>query len=62
MLDYHDVLDTLNDAIRQRKVTATFTRPANTTAYAAGDVVNDSVSAPTVITFSGCAAAPGLGG
>lgn len=33
-------------------VTATFTRPADTTAYAAGDVVADSTSAPTVITLT----------
>ncbi len=32
-----------------------FSRPANTTAYAAGDAVTDSTSAPTVITFSECA-------
>ena len=32
---------------------ASFTRPANTTNYAAGDVVADSTSAPTVMTFQG---------
>lgn len=31
---------------------ATFTRPADTTAYAVKDVVSDSTSAPTVLTFS----------
>lgn len=31
--------------------TATFTRPANTTTYTAGDVMSDSTSAPTVMTF-----------
>lgn len=30
---------------------ATFTRPADTTAYTAGDVMSDSTSAPTVMTF-----------
>lgn len=29
-----------------------FTRPNNTTAYAAGDAISDSTSSPTVITFS----------
>lgn len=35
-----------------RTIFAQFTRPSNTTQYAAGDVVNDSTSAPTVMTFS----------
>jgi hypothetical protein len=30
-----------------------FSRPANTTAYAAGDAVTDSTSAPTTIQFEG---------
>ena len=42
------------------KPAATVTRPADTTAYAAGDVVNAATGA--VITFSGCARANGLGG
>lgn len=33
-------------------VSASFTRPANTTAYAAKDVVSNSTSSPVVITFS----------
>ena len=33
-------------------VSALFTRPANTTAYAAKDAVNDSTSAPTILTFT----------
>lgn len=41
------------------KITATFTRPADTTTYAAGDVVANSTTAPTVITFSGVAGANG---
>jgi hypothetical protein len=32
--------------------TQTITRPADTTAYAAGDQVADSTSAPTVLTFT----------
>lgn len=42
------------------KPSATVTRPADTTAYVAGDVVNAATGA--VITFSGCARANGLGG
>lgn len=30
---------------------ASFTRPADTTTYSAGDVISDSTSAPTVMTF-----------
>lgn len=35
------------------KATASFTRPADTTAYALGDVVSNSTSATTLMTFSG---------
>lgn len=42
-------------------VEASFTRPADTTAYAAGDVISNSTSSPSVITFANVAAA-GLGG
>lgn len=38
-----------------RTISATFTRPADTTAYAAGDVVADSTSAPTIMRFKGAA-------
>lgn len=34
-------------------ISSSVTRPANTTAYAAGDAVTDSTTAPTVITLSG---------
>lgn len=43
-------------------VTASKTRPADTTAYAAGDVVAESTSAATVWTFAGMARSLGLGG
>lgn len=33
-------------------IAAAFTRPADTNAYAAGDVVNNSTSAPLVLTFN----------
>lgn len=35
-----------------RTISANFTRPSNATAYASGDVVCDSTSAPTIMTFS----------
>lgn len=38
---------------RARFVAANFTRPNDTNAYAAGDVIADSTSAPTIITLSG---------
>lgn len=43
-------------------IRANFTRPADTTAYAAGDAITNSTSAPTVITFSGMAARNGGSG
>jgi len=42
-------------------IEATFTRPADTTAYADGDTVCNSTSAPTIMTFSNVARAGGLG-
>jgi hypothetical protein len=42
------------------KVSASFTRPNDTTPYAAKDAVSDSTSAPTILTFAG--AAKNLGG
>jgi len=36
-------------------VSAEFTRPADTTAYAANDVVSDSTSSTTLLAISGCA-------
>lgn len=41
------------------QVSASFTRPSDTTAYAAGDAVTNSTSSPAAITFDGCAAANG---
>lgn len=38
---------------------ASFTRPANTTAYGVGDVVNNSTTVPVVLTFANCARANG---
>jgi hypothetical protein len=41
---------------------ATLTRPGDTNAYAAKDVVANSTTAPTVVTFSGMARIAGSGG
>lgn len=43
-------------------VTVQVTRPANTTAYASGDALSDSTSAPTVLTLAGAAEENGHGG
>lgn len=45
-----------------RLVEVSKTRPADTTTYAAGDVVAESTSAATVWTFAGAAREAGLGG
>jgi hypothetical protein len=39
--------------------TASFTRPSDTTTYGAGDVICNSTSAPTIMTFTGVGAANG---
>jgi hypothetical protein len=46
----------------QATVNASFTRPADTTAYAAGDVVCNSTSAPVVVTFANMAREAAKGG
>jgi hypothetical protein len=56
-----------NDSLGQvgghmEPVSATLTRPADTTAYAAKDAVSDSTSAPTVLTFSKLARVQGGSG
>lgn len=40
----------------------TFTRPADTTAYAAGDAISDSTSAPTAFEIPNCVEQNGAGG
>lgn len=42
--------------------TASFTRPANTTAYAANDAVSDDVTTPTALEFTNVAVIPKAGG
>jgi hypothetical protein len=44
-----------------RTAIASFTRPNDTTAYAAGDVASDSTTVPTVLTFSGAFGPNSLG-
>ncbi len=43
------------------KTTATFTRPANTTAYTVGDVVSNSASATTMMEFTNAVRKGGSG-
>jgi hypothetical protein len=47
---------------RSVSVSTSFTRPADTTAYAAGDAVTNSTSSPVVMTFANCARYSGGGG
>ena len=43
-------------------ITASRTRPANATAYAAGQILTDSTTAATMMSFASCARSNGLGG
>jgi hypothetical protein len=43
-------------------VTASYTRPADTTTYASGDVIAQSTSAAVILSFAGIARGAGLGG
>ena len=43
-------------------ITSSRTRPANATAYASGQILSDSTTAATMMSFPGCARANGLGG
>ena len=42
-----------------REATATVTRPANTTPYSVQDVVSNSTTTPTILTFANCFLEPG---
>ena len=46
----------------QATINTTFTRPADTTAYAAGDAVSNSTSSPSILSFAGAARAAGGSG
>ncbi len=48
--------------VQAKTVSANFTRPDDTTQYAAGDAVADSTSAPTYMTFVGAGARNAGGG
>ena len=45
--------------VRSVRKSVSFTRPADTTAYAANDAIADSTSAPTLLSFADCANANG---
>jgi hypothetical protein len=49
-------------SVTYRESTASFTRPNDTTTYTAGDVICDSTSAPTIMTFANVVANNGDGG
>lgn len=53
---------TVNATGLQVITTASFTRPADTIGYAAQDVVSNSTSAPTLLTFAGAGRANGGSG
>lgn len=48
-----DLINSVKAVGYQKGVSANFTRPADTTAYAAQDVVSNSTTAPSLLTFSG---------
>ena len=71
MFDIHDIWNLVFDKNKsllrvsvtaERTPSATFTRPANTTTYASGDVMNNSVTVPVVLTFADCGLVNGGGG
>ena len=45
-----------------RRIETTFTRPADTTAYTAGDAVSNSTTAPTILSFANAASGNTNGG
>jgi hypothetical protein len=52
----------MSESLNMTTATATITRPANTTAYAALDAISDSTSTPTCITFANMAPEVGSNG
>jgi hypothetical protein len=46
----------------QASVSTSFTRPSDTTAYAAGDAVSNATSSPAILQFPGAARAAGASG
>jgi len=60
----HGLISELMDGVQStggitKLVAASFTRPNDITAYAANDAVNDSVTTPTALNFSGAARVTG---
>lgn len=45
-----------------KEINASYTRPADTTTYASGDVICNSTSSPVVLTFANIVQSAGLGG
>lgn len=50
------------ETVNSKNITASFTRPADTTTYTAGDVMANSTSAPTILQFTNFASVAGGGG
>jgi hypothetical protein len=62
MVDVVTILDDSNPLPvggKSVQKSASFTRPADTTAYAANDAIANSTSAPTLLSFANCANANG---
>lgn len=57
-----DLVNSVKAVGYQTRASASFTRPADTTAYAAQDVVSNSTTAPTLLTFSSMARSNGGSG
>jgi hypothetical protein len=58
---YHQLTGAPLNPVKKR-IVVSFTRPADTTAYAAGDQVADSTTAPTILTFAAAAKRKGGSG
>lgn len=57
-----DLINSVKAVGYQKAVSASFTRPANTTPYDAQDVVSNSTTAPTLLTFADVARGNGGSG
>jgi hypothetical protein len=58
----NDLINSVKAVGYQKRVSAEFTRPSNTTAYGAMTSVSNSTSSPTVLTFSGAGRSNGGSG
>jgi hypothetical protein len=50
------------NVVKRRRIVGTWTRPADTNAYTAGDAVNNSTTAPVLVTLAGAGRANGGSG